>query len=89
MLRLDQFVINVIKNKKAGSFAEFKEGNLSIGVMFSGNEFEINGVWRIDVACEANGKAGYVFEQTDGTVVEIPPTYDMITFKLQEVEEVR
>jgi hypothetical protein len=87
MLRLDQFVINILKNKKAGTFAEFKEGNLTIGVMTAGNELEIHGVWRLDVVCEVNGKTGFLFEQTDGTVVEIPPTYDMITFQLQPVPE--
>ena len=86
MIRLDQFVINVLKNKKTGTFAEFKDGNLTVGVMVSGNELEIHGVWRLDIITEVNGKAAYLFEQTDGTVVEIPPTYDMITFKLQDME---
>ena len=87
MIRLDQFVINVLKSKKAGTFAEFKEGNLHVGVMVAGSDFDIHGVWRLDITSEVNGKAGYLFEQTDGTVVEIPPTYDMITFQLQDTTE--
>lgn len=89
MINLDTHAINVLKNKQKGTFAEFKNGNLIVGIMVAGNEMEIRGVRRIDVCDCVNGKASYLLEQTDGTVVDLPPTYDLVTFQIYDPSDER
>ena len=86
-MELDAHTKQVIKNKIKGSFAEFQYGNLVAEILTYGKELVITGIGRMDVSDTVNGMASYVFEQTDGTLIEVPPNYSMITFYLEETEK--
>lgn len=84
MAELDQQAKKVIRLKAKGSFAEFRNGNLVAEILTGGREMMVSGIGRIEIGDVVNGLASYILEQTDGTIVEVPPNYNLISFWLQE-----
>lgn len=85
-MELDPHAKKIIRTKVKGSFAEFHNGNLVAEILTGGRDMMVTGIGRLEIGDVTNGQATYILEQTDGTIVEVPPTYQLISFWLQEGE---